>query len=333
MSHPSGETARPANPSAAESRRSLLRQYAALPAVLVYAPGMRNPSSRHGLTVLAAAVFVLATVLSFACSSRGAAPAGSPATNEPGKFVWHDLTTNDPESCRTFYGALLGWEYVETTVLGHPYTVARLGKKPVGGIHTPRPETAGRTPSHWLSYMSVADVDASVTKAKAEGAAVLAGPLDIGSAGRAAVLRDPQGAPFGLIRLSAGDPPDPASPIEGAFFWNEYLTHDLDATLAFYRGLVPFELTDSKSEADAAYVVLRHGRARAGVFRVPNNEERVNPSWLPYVRVADPAGLAERVPGLGGRVLLQPRPELRKGSLAVVADPTGALIALQKYPY
>jgi predicted enzyme related to lactoylglutathione lyase len=59
----------------------------------------------------------------------------------------------------------------------------------------------------------------------------------------------------------------------------------------------------------------------------------VPPNWLPYVFVNDPAGLAARVAGLGGRVLLTPSPDLRKGSLAVVADPTGAVVALQKYPY
>ncbi len=181
--------------------------------------------------------------------------------------------------------------------------------------------------------MSVADVDASVNKAKAEGGGVLAGPLEVGSVGRAAVLRDAQGAPFGLVRLSAGDPIDPASPIEGTFFWNEYLTHDLDATLAFYNGLVPHEVTVSKTESGASYAVLKHGRARAGVFRVPDDQKDVPPNWLPYVLVADPAGLAARVAGLGGRVLLAPRPDLRKGSLAVVADPTGAVVALQKYPY
>ena len=219
--------------------------------------------------------------------------------------------------------------------------MARIGQRPIGGIHAPRPDNAGKTPAHWLSYMSVADVDASVEKAKALGGGVLAGPLDVDSRGRAAVLRDPQGAPFGLVHLSAGDPVDPPAPIEGTFFWNEYLTKDLDAALAFYNGLVPFEMTVSKSESGASYVVLKHGRAKAGVFRLPDDHcasssappKNVPPNWLPYVFVTDPAGLASRVAGLGGRVLLAPAPEVRNGSLAVVADPTGAVVALQKYPY
>ncbi|MGE5276461.1 MAG: VOC family protein [Acidobacteriota bacterium] len=274
-----------------------------------------------------------AVALSFGCRSSGTVPAGERTANDPGRFVWHDLTTDDPASCKKFYTALLGWEYVDTTVLGHPYSVARLGKKPVGGIHMPRSESYGKTPAHWLSYMSVADVDAAVGRAKAEGGGVLAGPVDVGSVARAAVLRDPQGAPFGLVRFSAGDPLEPAAPVEGTFFWNEYLTHDLDATLAFYNSVAPHDVTLSKAESGASYAVLSHGRARAGVFRVPDSEKNVPPNWLPHVLVADPAGLAARVAGLGGRVLIVPQPEIRKGSLAVIADPTGAVVALQKYPY
>jgi hypothetical protein len=294
------------------------------------------PNSRSGrlLTARRGAILALAAaaVLALRCSSGSTAPAAQRA-NDPGKFVWHDLTTDDPESCKKFYAALLGWEYVDTTVLGRPYSVARLKEMPVGGIHAPRPENAGKTPAHWLSYMSVADVDAEVTRAKEAGGTLLAGPLDVGSVGRAAVLRDPQGAPFGFVRFSAGDPADTATPVEGAFFWNEYLTHDMEATLAFYNGLVPFEMTVTTGESGAGYVVLKHGRARAGVFRVPDSEKNVPPNWLPYVRVADPSALAARVAGLGGRVVLAPRPGIRKGSLAVVADPTGAVLALQKYPY
>ena len=57
------------------------------------------------------------------------------------------------------------------------------------------------------------------------------------------------------------------------------------------------------------------------------------PTWLPYVFVEDPAGLAARVPALGGRVLLPADPARRNGSLVVIADPGGAPLALQRYPF
>ncbi len=299
---------------------------------------MLNPERfrlRRALTAASLVLSAAGLLLAAACgsSSGGSAPSGERAANAPGKFVWHDLTTNDLASSKKFYASLFGWEYAETTILGQPYSVARLGKTPVAGIHSPKNDAGGKTPAHWLSYMSVADVDASVAKAKDSGAAVLAGPTDVGTVGRAAVLKDPQGAPFGLLRLTAGDPADLAAPVVGTIFWNEYLTHDLQAAFTFYNGLVPFELTASKSEGDTGYAVLKHGKARAGVFDLPESRKDVRPNWLPYVLVTDPAALAVRVTGLGGRVLLQPSPEHRNGSLAIVADPDGAVIALQKYPF
>ena len=291
-----------------------------------------NSGKRRFAALALALSFAAALLFAHGCSSSSSSSTAPAAANHPGKFVWHDLTTEDPAASKKFYAALLGWEYSETTVLGRPYSVARLGKTPVAGIHAPNPDR-GKTASHWLSYMSVADVEATVTKAKAAGGDVLAGPLDVGTVGRAAVLKDPQGAPFGLVRLSAGDPPDPPKPVEGTFFWNEYLTHDLAPTLAFYNGLFPYEMTTSKSEENAAYVVLKSDRPRAGVFRLPDSQGQVPQSWLPYVLVSDPAGLAARVPGLGGRVLLEPSPQHRKGSLTVVADPAGAVVALQKFPF
>jgi hypothetical protein len=53
---------------------------------------------------------------------------------------------------------------------------------------------------------------------------------------------------------------------------------------------------------------------------------------LAYVRVADPAATAARAAQLGGRVLIAPRSDLRNGTLALIADPTGAVLALQKWP-
>ena len=292
---------------------------------------MKSGKRRFAAVALALS-FAAGLLLAHGCSSSSSSSTASAAANQPGKFVWHTLTSENLEASKKFYATLLGWQYSDTTVLGKKYTVAHLGKQPVAGMRGPDPEL-GKTASHWLSYISSPDVDATATRAKASGAKILAGPVDIGTLGRAAVLADPQGAPFGVVRLSAGDPADPAQPLENAFFWNEYLTHDLDATLAFYNGLFPYEMTTSKSEDNAAYVVLKSDRPRAGVFRLPDSQSQVPPNWLPYVRVTDPAAMAARVAGLGGRVLLEPNPKHRKGSLAIVADPAGAVVALQKYPF
>jgi hypothetical protein len=48
--------------------------------------------------------------------------------------------------------------------------------------------------------------------------------------------------------------------------------------------------------------------------------------------VADPDASAARAAQLGGRTLLAPRAELRNRTLALIADPSGAVLALQKWP-
>ena len=183
--------------------------------------------------------------------------------------------------------------------------------------------------SQWLAYMSVPDVDAAAAKVAAAGGRSLVAPREVGSIGRAAVVVDPQGAPVGLLRRAAGDPADEPSPIVGRFFWMEYLAKDPVAALAFYKDLAGYE-SEARETPGGPYQVLTRGRPRAGLMKIPI--ENVRPNWLSYVRVEDPAALAARVVSLGGKVVLAPRPDIRNGTLAVVADPSGAVLALQKWP-
>jgi hypothetical protein len=60
--------------------------------------------------------------------------------------------------------------------------------------------------SFWQPYVAVEDPDATTAKAKELGGSALMEPMDVPKVGRLAVLRDPQGAQFGIIR-----PEPPAS--------------------------------------------------------------------------------------------------------------------------
>jgi predicted enzyme related to lactoylglutathione lyase len=119
---------------------------------------------------------------------------GASVVNEPGAFTWNELQTPDPEAAAAFFGKLVGWkaQYDE----GLDYTVFLVGDSPVGGAM--KPAMPGIPPS-WLVYFEVADTDDTVAKAKSGGGTVLAEPMDI-PPGRFAVLADPQGAVFGVIK-------------------------------------------------------------------------------------------------------------------------------------
>ena len=110
----------------------------------------------------------------------------------------------------------------------------------------------------------------------------------------------------------------------------EYVAADTASAMTFYGGVIGYQHEQAEDQGNVAYHVLSPGKPRAGVFKNPFENVRAN--WLPYVLVNDPADLASRAQSLGGTVVVAPRPDLRKGTLAIIADPLGAVIALQKYP-
>jgi len=262
----------------------------------------------------------------------GMAGAASPAAAdhvEPGRFVWRDLMTKDVAAAKQFYGALFGWQFEDTKRGERPYVLARAAGAPVAGMVdvSAMPDAAPQ----WLSFMSVADVDTTLATVKTDGGKVLVEPRELPLA-RVAVIEDPQGAPLGLAQVKR-EVADPAKPSTNHFFWQEYLARDEVKALAFYKHLVGYESTVSESRLGVEYHLLKTTRGRAGLFKLPATASNVEPNWLPYVLVDDPAALAARVTTLGGRILVPAAPERRNGSLVVIADPGGAAVALQKYPF
>ncbi|MFC1605302.1 VOC family protein [Pseudomonadota bacterium] len=268
-----------------------------------------------------------------ACSATAPGPtAGFSLSNEPllGKFVWHDLVTDDVEKARRFYGGLLGWKFEKSThPLGGDYTLITLDGQYLGGM-VRLEDPAEADYSRWLPYLSVADVDAAVRFAETAGGTAVVAPLDLGNIGRAAAITDPEGAVVGLLRSRVGDPDDSTESAAGRIVWNELLAAEEGTAARFYGSLAGLEVS-TISRRGGEYTLLRaQGRDRAGVMQRP--DPRVTPLWLTYFAVDDVAASARRVTELGGEVLLAPSPDLREGQLAVVTDPNGAILALQQWP-
>ncbi len=122
-----------------------------------------------------------------------------------GEFCWNDLATTNVETCKKFYGELLGWKFKESDATGMAYSEITVdGQQCVGGMwQTDQcPETeAVETPPHWMTYVAVDDVDASAAKVAELGGSVCVPPTDIPNTGRFAVINDPTGATFSIITL------------------------------------------------------------------------------------------------------------------------------------
>ncbi|MET8013762.1 VOC family protein [Streptomyces sp. NPDC005271] len=123
--------------------------------------------------------------------------AGAGIVNEPGALIWNELNTTDREAASAFYADALG---IQSTPMegAEGYFALSVDGHTVGGLQ-PLPEgTPPDVPSHWLVYFAVEDVDATADKVTIAGGRVLRPPHDM-IAGRMAVVKDPQGAPFAVI--------------------------------------------------------------------------------------------------------------------------------------
>jgi len=286
---------------------------------------------RKNLRVLLAA-FAVAVIVA-ACSAAGPAPSsGLSLSDEPllGKFVWHDLITDDVSAARRFYGELLGWQFEDTThPRGGDYTLITSDGQYVGGMLR-LPDSTTAEYSRWLPYLSVANVDNAVRFTESAGGEAIAGPVDLPDIGRAAAITDPQGAVLGLLRSRVGDPDDSIPLAVGRVVWNELLAADDAGAASFYGPLAGLEVQTIERRGGEYTLLRSQGRERAGIMDRP--DPRVTPLWLTHFAVSDVGAATRRAAELGGRVLLAPSPDLREGTLAVVTDPTGALLALQQWP-
>ena len=247
-----------------------------------------------------------------------------------GKVVWHDLLTNDLEASKTFFASLFGWRLEETTAPGcdTPYTVAYCGDKMVGGMVAL--EESDNAPSHWMSYVSVEDVDATVELAKKLNGEQIWPPTDLPEVGRFAVIRDPQGghiAPF----TSAHPAPPEENPFQlGHFCWEEFLAKDPTAASQFYGEIFGWSAEQMDMGEIGTYTLLKVGDATAaGVLKMP--DEVQSPShWLSYVMVEDVDAAVEKTESLGGCICKAGTDIPNVGRFAVAADPAGAIFAVWK---
>jgi predicted enzyme related to lactoylglutathione lyase len=128
-------------------------------------------------------------------------PANEWASPE-GVFVWDELGTTDVDAAEKFYGEVFGWTTKDMGTDFGGYRVFSAGDKQVAGMMALQNSSA---PPMWVPYMGVDDADATLANATKQGATAIIEAMDVPTVGRIAVIRDPQGAVFGIIK------PEPTS--------------------------------------------------------------------------------------------------------------------------
>jgi predicted enzyme related to lactoylglutathione lyase len=242
---------------------------------------------------------------------------------DPGTFCWVDLVTDDPEGSEDFYRTLLGWE---SEVMAGGYRMQRIGGADVAGITAQgeQERVAGAGPA-WLSSVAVADADEATARAVELGGAVVAPPADVLELGRAAVVRDPQGAALGLWQArahpGAGLVNDP-----GSLVINQLDTTHVDGATVFYGELFGWEITQVASEPVAYWRIANRGRLNGGMMGI-DPSDAASAGWLAFFTSAHIDADADAVAAAGGTVASGPT-AVPGGRILVARDPRGASFAL-----
>lgn len=238
----------------------------------------------------------------------------------PGKFVWFDLVTPDAAAARAFYGKVFGWTF-QAVPGASDYTAIAAEGRLVGGVFQPAAGAAGPPGSRWLSFVSVGDVRATITRLGGMGFTTVLPATEVPGRGTQAVVRDPQGAIVGLLHSASGDPRDePVGP--GEFFWVDLYARDVVTASAAYSA-VGFNVVPADEYLGERMLLESNGYARAGITKMPT--EARQPGWLPYVQVEDVAATVAAAQAAGGKLLMPPDPAVLDGNVAVIADPLGAV--------
>lgn len=245
-------------------------------------------------------------------------------TQRPGAVVWMDLLTDDVPVAVRFYSEVFGWDIEVSS--GGEYAYAVLNGRPVASI-VAYDEDVGDAEGLWIPSLSVPDVDEALRAVKTSGGAIIEPPEDLPGRGRYVLIEDPTGAVVMLLRAAGGDP-ERSERVNG-WYWSELWTDDTVAAAAFYQAVVGYRTVSIKDSAGSQYDIMgRDSHPYASLVVTPLKD--VQPNWLTYLLVDDVDATARAVLKAGGAVLVPPLKDGFNEDVAIIADPTGGVIALQQ---
>jgi predicted enzyme related to lactoylglutathione lyase len=258
------------------------------------------------------------------------------ATQSQGNFIWYELITPDPDGSKAFYDAVVGWDIEPAPAGPMDYRMIRRSDGGnAGGVLRLTPEMAqhGARPV-WLGYLNVDDVDSVASAIEQEGGKIQMPPSDIPDVGRIAMVTDPQGAPFYIMKPipPAGDPnakSDVFSVDQPQHVrWNELSTSDQDGALDFYArhfGIRQEGAMDMGEMGEYRFIFKDELRIGAVMRKPPQMPVSL---WSFYFGVDDIDRAADALTKSGGAIHHGPV-EIPGGEFTIIAsDPQGAAFGI-----
>jgi predicted enzyme related to lactoylglutathione lyase len=251
----------------------------------------------------------------------------------PGSFCWFELATTDQKAAKAFYQSLFGWG-VNDTPMGpdETYTIFTVDGRDCAAGYTMRQEQRGMgIPPNWLVYIAVTNVDLASSKVATAGGTLLMAPFEVMDAGRMSVVQDPTGATFALWQAKKSQGTRIAN-VDFTIGWADLNTPDPARAAKFYGDVFGWKFVANKDMAPAGpsdYAHIVNGTEMiGGVPPASQRDPHSPPNWMIYVEVPDCAASVAKAKSLGAQVYVDTMAIGENGSIAVLADPQGAVFGL-----
>lgn len=121
---------------------------------------------------------------------------------ENNTICWRELATKDLTKAMDFYSKMFGWTLQQTKVTPMDYKEIIMDGTAYGGMMQIDENWPPEVPSHWNTYISVANADDTAKMIADNGGSLRVPPFDAPGVGRIAIAADPTGAAFAIIQFT-----------------------------------------------------------------------------------------------------------------------------------
>lgn len=246
-------------------------------------------------------------------------PAGTPC--------WTDLAVPDLDAAKSFYGAVLGWDFVDTGDQYGGYVNCVRDGAMVAGL---TPEHDQGAPPAWTVYFATEDAAAAADRVTAAGGTVSTGPMQLMDLGSMVLAADPGGAPFGLWQAGSHTGFELYRD-NGAVIWDELVPGEGGAARAqeFYAAVFDLQFTETDG-----WLLFKPAQGidseNVGSIGSIGNQDAA-PHWQQWFIVPDADAAAATATERGGTVL-RPPAAMPFGRDARIQDPAGAELYVVSFP-
>jgi uncharacterized protein len=291
----------------------------------------------------------------------------------PGVPCWVEACEPDPVAALDFYGGLFGWEFEDVMPPSSEggYFIARgeatsssifdtSGARRSGDVGAVRSIAEAAPPAAmWNTYFWVESAEATASKVRDAGGAVVSEPFDFMDAARIAAFTDPEGAAFSVWEAKGhrgarlvNDP--------GAVVFNGLNTRDVEGARSFYGSLFGWQTAGIGGGAEGwtlpgygdwlereHHPALRKQMAEAGapegfedvvgsIIPIADDQPDTPAHWSVTFATADADATAAKAAELGGGVIVPPfdapwSTPTYTIRVTVLADPQGATFGASKF--